>query len=169
MVKLGFFPDAPIDVESSPVFAAIKVPSRGACLKGLIMQVSGTLCKASEPGDPYTRLGASATIKSPAFPAPDNWVRVSEFINYPVRGLVFEGGNTIQDLSNAVSDSCICLEDANIPYNALVSNRGKGILLFPQCGASGHASKPSEVGNHWAYMVLKRKQDHDEASEEKLQ
>ncbi|CAL5387888.1 unnamed protein product [Camellia sinensis] len=45
-------------------------------------------------------------------------VKISELLNYPVRGLVFEGGNTLEDLSNAVSDSCICLQD-NIQVGAL--------------------------------------------------
>lgn len=62
----------------------------------------------------------------------DKGVNVSVLLNYPVRGLVFEGGNTIQDLSNAVSDSCICLQDNNIPFNVLISDCGKRIFLFPQ-------------------------------------
>lgn len=59
-------------------------------------------------------------------------VRVSELLNYPVRGLVFEGGNTLQDLSNTVSDACICLQENNIPYNVLISDCGKRIFLLPQ-------------------------------------
>lgn len=59
-------------------------------------------------------------------------VTIFELVNYPVRGLVFEGGDTVQDLSNAVSDSCICLQDNNIPYNVLISDCGKRIFLLPQ-------------------------------------
>lgn len=59
-------------------------------------------------------------------------VKISELLNYPVRGLVFEGGNSLQDLSNIVSDSCICLQDNNIPYNVLISNCGKRVFLLPQ-------------------------------------
>ncbi|CAL5397250.1 unnamed protein product [Camellia sinensis] len=57
-------------------------------------------------------------------------VKISELLNYPVRGLVFEGGNTLEDLSNAVSDSCICLQDNSVPYNVLISESGKRIYPF---------------------------------------
>lgn len=60
-------------------------------------------------------------------------VKISEILNYPVRGLVFESGSSaIEDLSNAVSDSCICLQDNNIPYNVLISDSGRRIFLLPQ-------------------------------------
>ena len=62
----------------------------------------------------------------------DGGVKISKLLNYPVRGLIFEGGNTIQDLSNTVSDACICLQDNNIPYNVLIADCGKRIFLFPQ-------------------------------------
>ena len=59
-------------------------------------------------------------------------VVVSELWNYPTRGLVFEGGNTIRDLSDVVASSCICLQNKNIPFNVLISDCGKRIFLFPQ-------------------------------------
>lgn len=59
-------------------------------------------------------------------------VEISEILNYPVRGLIFEGGTTLEDLSNVVSDSCICLQQNNIPYNVLISDSGKRIFLLPQ-------------------------------------
>ncbi|OWM85871.1 hypothetical protein CDL15_Pgr012121 [Punica granatum] len=104
-------------------------------------------------------------------------VKVSELRNYPVRGLVFEGGNTLEDLSNAVSDSCVCLQENNIPYNVLISDCGKRIFLFPQCYAEKQAMgevrselldtqvNPAvwEISGH---MVLKRKEDYEGASEE---
>jgi len=61
-----------------------------------------------------------------------NGVTVSKLINYPVRGLVFEGGNTLEDLANVVSNACIWLQDNNVPYNVLISDCGKRIFLFPQ-------------------------------------
>ena len=63
-------------------------------------------------------------------------VKISELLKYPVRGLVFEGGDTLQDLSNAVADACICLQDNNIPYNVLISDCGKRIFLLPQVKCS---------------------------------
>ncbi|CAN6560607.1 unnamed protein product [Malus baccata var. baccata] len=156
---------------------------------------------AAEAGNPYFRLGynslgAFATINhlhfqayylAVTFPiekAPTKKistlnaeVKVSELLNYPVRGLVFEGGNTLQDLSNTVSDACICLQENNIPYNVLISDCGKRIFLVPQCYAEKQALgevraeildtqvNPAvwEISGH---MVLKRKKDYDEASDE---
>ncbi|XP_059662450.1 GDP-L-galactose phosphorylase 1-like [Cornus florida] len=159
------------------------------------------LYMAAEAGNPYFRLGynslgAFATINHLHFQAyylavpfpiekastkkittPTNGVKISELLNYPVRGLVFEGGHTLQDLSNVVSDSCICLQDNNIPYNVLISDSGKRIFLLPQCYAERQALgevspdlldtqvNPAvwEISGH---MVLKRKKDYEEASDE---
>lgn len=62
----------------------------------------------------------------------DVGVKISELLNYPVRGLVFEGGNALQDISNIVSDACICLQDHNIPYNVLIADCGRRIFVLPQ-------------------------------------
>lgn len=62
----------------------------------------------------------------------DGEVNVSELLNYPVRGLVFEGSSSLEDLSNAVSNACICLQENNIPYNVLISDSGRRIFLLPQ-------------------------------------
>jgi GDP-L-galactose phosphorylase len=158
---------------------------------------------AAEAGNPsfrlgYNSLGAFATINHlhfqayylalpfPVEKAPTKrvpWksekagVKIFELYNYPVRGLVFEGGNTLEDLSNAVGSSCICLQDNNIPYNVLVADCGKRVFLFPQCYAEKQALgevdqeildtqvNPAvwEISGH---MVLKRKQDFDRASED---
>ncbi|CAL5417500.1 unnamed protein product [Camellia sinensis] len=126
------------------------------CLPQRIDRVSFLLAlyMAAEAGNPYFRLGynslgAFATINHlhfqayylavpfPIEKAPireittlNGGVKISELLNYPVRGLVFEGGNTLEDLSNAVSDSCICLQDNNVPYNVLISESGKRIYPF---------------------------------------
>lgn len=158
------------------------------------------LYMAAEAGNPYFRLGynslgAFATINHlhfqayylavpfPIEKAPtrkitsfNGGVIISELLNYPVRGLVFEGGNTLDDLSNAVSDSCICLQENNIPYNVLIADSAKRIFLIPQCYAEKQALgevnpelldtqvNPAvwEISGH---MVLKRKKDYEEASE----
>ncbi|URE11979.1 GDP-L-galactose phosphorylase [Musa troglodytarum] len=159
---------------------------------------------AAEAGSPYFRLGynslgAFATINhlhfqayflSMPFPVEKastqripiveglshNGVKVSRLLNYPVRGLVYEGGNTLKDLSDAVANSCICLQENNIPFNVLISDSGRRIFLFPQCYAEkqalGEVSQdlldtqvnPAvwEISGH---IVLKRKKDYDEASE----
>ncbi|GFZ04948.1 GDP-L-galactose phosphorylase 1 [Actinidia rufa] len=132
---------------------------------------------AAEAGNPYFRLGynslgAFATINHlhfqayylavpfPIEKAPtrkkittlNGGVKISDLLNYPVRGLVFEGGNSLEDLSNAVSDSSICLQGNNIPYNVLISDSGKRIFLLPQCYAEKQA-------------LGERKEDYQEASE----
>lgn len=158
---------------------------------------------AAEAGNPsfrlgYNSLGAFATInhlhfqayylalpfpveKAPTKRVPlkseKGGVKISKLCNYPVRGLVFEGGNTLEDLCNAVSSSCICLQDNNIPYNVLIADCGKRVFLFPQCYAEKQALgevdqeildtqvNPAvwEISGH---IVLKRKQDFDRASED---
>ncbi|XP_057795285.1 GDP-L-galactose phosphorylase 1-like [Salvia miltiorrhiza] len=159
------------------------------------------LYMATEVGNPYFRLGynslgAFATINHLHFQAyylempfpiekasskkittTNGGVEISNILNYPVRGFVFEGGKTMEELSNVVSDSCICLQENNIPHNVLIADCGKRIFLFPQCYAEKQAL--GEVSSElldtqvnpavWeisGHMVLKRKVDYEEASEE---
>ncbi|KAL8456481.1 hypothetical protein ACS0TY_034627 [Phlomoides rotata] len=156
---------------------------------------------AVEAGDPYFRLGynslgAFATINHLHFQAyylamlfpiekapskqitvTSNGVEISNIISYSVRGLIFEGGNTLEDLSNVISGSCVSLKENNIPYNVLIADFGKWVFLFPQCYAEKQAlGKMSselletqvnpavwEISGH---MVLKRKEDYEEACEQ---
>nr|XP_043618779.1 GDP-L-galactose phosphorylase 1-like [Erigeron canadensis] len=160
------------------------------------------LYMAREAGSPYFRLGynslgAFATINHLHFqayylavPFPiekaatkkitafSGGVEISEILNYPVRGLVFEGGNSVEELSKGVTDTCICLQDNNIPYNVLISECGRRIFVLPQCYAEKQALgevnaelldtqvNPAvwEISGH---MVLKRKEDYEGASEQK--
>lgn len=153
-----------------------------------------------EAGSPYFRLGynslgAFATINHLHFQAyylaspfpiekaptkkigtTSNGVKIFELLKYPVRGLVFEGGNSLQDLAKEVSDCCTFLQDTNIPYNVLIADSGRRIFLLPQCYAEKQALgevspelldtqvNPAvwEISGH---IVLKRREDYDEASE----
>lgn len=106
----------------------------------------------------------------------ENGVKVSRLVNYPVRGLVFTEGKSINDLAEVVANACICLQENNIPFNVLISDCGRRIYLFPQCYAEkqalGEVSQeildtqvnPAvwEISGH---IVLKRRNDYDEASE----
>jgi GDP-L-galactose phosphorylase len=106
----------------------------------------------------------------------ENGVKVSRLVDYPVRALVFTEGKTMNNLSEVVGKACICLQENNIPFNVLISDRGRRIYLFPQCYAEkqalGEVSQelldtqvnPAvwEISGH---IVLKRRQDYDEASE----
>ncbi|VAI29090.1 unnamed protein product [Triticum turgidum subsp. durum] len=147
---------------------------------------------AAEAASPYFRLGynslgAFATINHLHFQAATqriplaeggikSGVKVSKLMNYPVRGLVFEKGYTLNDLANVVSSACIWLQDNNVPYNVLISDSGRKIFLFPQCYAEKQALgdvsqelldtqvNPAvwEISGH---IVLKRRDDYEEASE----
>ncbi|WJX31691.1 Phosphate metabolism transcription protein [Trifolium repens] len=178
------------------------IPRIFECLPQRIDHASFLLAlhMAAEAGNPYFRLGynslgAFATINHlhfqayylalpfPIEKAPtkkiagiNGGVKISKLLNYPVRGLVFEGGHTLDDLSNTVSEACICLQHNNIPYNVLISDCGRRVFLLPQCYAEKQALgdvsaelldtqvNPAvwEISGH---MVLKRKKDFDEASE----
>uniref|UniRef100_A0A7C9ABC0 GDP-D-glucose phosphorylase 1 n=1 Tax=Opuntia streptacantha TaxID=393608 RepID=A0A7C9ABC0_OPUST len=183
------------------------IPRIFDCLPQMIDRTSflTALYFAKEAADPFFRvgynsLGAFATINHLHFQAyylqvpfpsekaptqkisegkgiPHNGVVISQLLNYPVRGLVFEGGNTIKDLSDAVASSCICLQTRNIPFNVLISDCGKRVFLFPQCYAEKQALgqvrreildsqvNPAvwEISGH---IVLKKREDFDNASEE---
>ncbi|KAF3533623.1 hypothetical protein DY000_02038510 [Brassica cretica] len=104
-------------------------------------------------------------------------VKISELLSYPVRSLLFEGGSSMQDLSDTVSHACVCLQSNNIPFNILIADCGRQIFLMPQCYAEKQALgevspevletqvNPAvwEISGH---MVLKRKEDYEGASEE---
>ncbi|GLJ11278.1 hypothetical protein SUGI_0150220 [Cryptomeria japonica] len=158
---------------------------------------------AAEAGSPsfrlgYNSLGAFATInhlhfqayymalpfpveKAPTKRVPwkseKSGVKIFELCNYPVRGLVFEGGNKLEDLSDAVANSCICLQENNIPYNILIADCGKRVFMFPQCYAERQALGEVEqeildtqvnpaVWEISGHMVLKRKEDFERASDD---
>ncbi|CAN6445646.1 unnamed protein product [Victoria cruziana] len=157
---------------------------------------------AAEAANPFFRvgynsLGAFATInhlhfqayyfnmpfpveKVPTRRLPENsknGVKVHELLNYPVRGLVFQDGNTLENICDVVSLCCIYLQKNNVPFNLLISDSGQRVFLFPQCYAEKQALgavnqelletqvNPAvwEISGH---MVLKRKQDYEDASEE---
>ncbi|KVI10393.1 hypothetical protein Ccrd_011199 [Cynara cardunculus var. scolymus] len=90
-------------------------------------------------------------------------VLISEIFNYPVKGLVFEGGNSLEDLSNVVADSCICLQNNNIPYNCYAEKQALG-EVSPEVLDTQVNPAVWEISGH---MVLKRKEDYEWASEEK--
>uniref|UniRef100_A0A453HKL0 GDP-L-galactose phosphorylase 1 n=2 Tax=Aegilops tauschii TaxID=37682 RepID=A0A453HKL0_AEGTS len=159
---------------------------------------------AAEAASPYFRLGynslgAFATInhlhfqayylsvpfpveKAPTKKIPlakcalNSGVKVSKLTNFPVRGLVFERGNTLKDLADVVTNACIWLQENNVPFNVLISDSGRRIFVFPQCYAEkqalGEVSQdlldtqvnPAvwEISGH---IVLKRRTDFKEASE----
>lgn len=59
-------------------------------------------------------------------------VKVSQLSKFPVRGLVFELGSSLEDLSETVANCCIYLQNANIPFNVLIADRGGRVFVLPQ-------------------------------------
>lgn len=104
-------------------------------------------------------------------------MKAYELTKFPVRGLVFEICNSLDDLAEAVANSCIYLQNANIPYNVLITDRGARVFVLPQCFAERQARgevdqtildtqvNPAvwEISGH---IVLKRRSDYEEATEE---
>ncbi|KAJ7298691.1 hypothetical protein O6H91_16G032700 [Diphasiastrum complanatum] len=104
-------------------------------------------------------------------------VGIFELAEYPVRGLVFELGRSLEQLADLVVQVCKQLQDYNIPFNVLIADRGTRIFLFPQCYAAKQAR--GEVDQEYldtqvnpavweisGHIVLKRKEDYEMASED---
>ncbi|KAH7533834.1 hypothetical protein FEM48_Zijuj04G0173700 [Ziziphus jujuba var. spinosa] len=184
-----FWPSAPVDmVSNSPSVVAINVspieyghvlliPRVLDCLSQKIDRESFLLAMhMAKEAVPYPVEKAPTQRIIAAKGLEKKGVIVSQLLNYPVRGLLFEGGNTMRDLSDAVASSCICLQNSNIPFNVLISDCGKRIFLFPQSFAEKQAL--GEVSNDiletqvnpavWeisGHIVLKRRKDFNDASE----
>ncbi|KAL0824495.1 hypothetical protein Bca101_048172 [Brassica carinata] len=192
-----FEANMPLDADNSPRVVAINVspieyghvlliPQVFDCLPQRIDHKSLLLAlhMAVEAANPYFRayyLAMPFPIEkahSLKISTTNDGVRISKLMSYTVRGLLFEGGNSIKDLSVAVSNASVCLQNNNIPFNFLISDSGKRIFLLLQCYAEKQAL--GEVSSElldtqvnpavWemsGHMVLKRKEDYEGASEEK--
>eukprot|EP00210_Caulerpa_lentillifera_P001776 g1706.t1 len=73
----------------------------------------------------------------------NNMIRVSQLVGYPVRGWVFEMIAPVDDclmpMAEAINEVCAKLQDANVPYNMLISDCGARVFLWPQCYAKKQA------------------------------
>ncbi|XP_072998502.1 GDP-L-galactose phosphorylase 1-like [Typha latifolia] len=131
--------------------------------QGYLLEVSFPIEKA--PTQRIATLGSSISI--------------FQLMQYPIRGLVFEGGIALQDLSDAVSSVCILLQENDRPYNVLISESGKRIFLLLQCYAKKQAL--GEVSQElletrlypaaWelsGHLVFKRREDYAKASEQSI-
>ncbi|KAJ1704398.1 hypothetical protein LUZ63_004177 [Rhynchospora breviuscula] len=161
------------------------------------------LCMAKQAGSRYFRvgynsLGGFATINHLHFQANyleaefpvekaktkeiqtlESKVKISELTSYPIRGLVFEGEASLDDLCGVVSLSTVLLQKENTPFNVLISESGKRIFLLLQCYAKKLALgqvrqelvetqiNPAvwELSGH---LVLKRRKDYEVATETSL-
>jgi GDP-L-galactose phosphorylase len=76
-----------------------------------------------------------------------NGVSISQLVQYPVSGFVFEGGTGMEDLSQVVSNACIFLQENNTPFNVLISESGRRVFLLLQVRtANAILSFTSSVG-----------------------
>jgi GDP-L-galactose phosphorylase len=64
-----------------------------------------------------------------------NGISISQLVQYPVSGFVFEDGASLEDLSHVVSNTCIFLQEHNRPFNVLISESGKRVFLLLQVGS----------------------------------
>ncbi|CAM6116459.1 unnamed protein product [Calypogeia fissa] len=111
------------------------------------------------------------------YPRGEGGVKVSQVVNYPVRTLVFEIGSSLEELADEVARACMILQDANIPYNMLIADRGAKIFVIPQCFAERQAKgevdqvildirvNPAvwEISGH---IILFRREDFEMATED---
>ena len=65
-------------------------------------------------------------------------MRISRTTNYPVLAFVIEG-DSLQAMADVVGQAALILQRENIPHNALISDSGSRVFLFPQCYAEKQA------------------------------
>lgn len=104
-------------------------------------------------------------------------VTVHRLARYPVRALVFEVGDRLKELGEAVGAAALALQAANVPFNLLITDRGARVFLIPQCFASKAAQgtlpesvletgiNPAafEIAGH---LLYKRREDYEAATQE---
>ena len=104
-------------------------------------------------------------------------VTVGQLVGYPVRGLVFEAGDSLAELATMVGEACQRLTTKNIPHNLMIVDRGARVFLIPNSFAERKARgelpedimetqvDPAvfEISGH---MVLKRQKDYEVADQD---
>jgi GDP-L-galactose phosphorylase len=58
-------------------------------------------------------------------------VSIEQLAEYPVRGLVFEAGDSLEELAELVGTACQALSSANVPHNLLIADCGARVFLWP--------------------------------------
>jgi GDP-L-galactose phosphorylase len=165
------------------------------------------LYMAAESRNPYFRvgynsLGAYATInhlhfqayylmeafpieRAPTSRLPSNVYKkrhrhgstVSQVVDYPVRCLCFELGDSFESLAELVGTCCERLQGRNIPFNLLIADHGARVFLIPQkfshraakgeipadVAATGINPAVFEISGH---LLYKQQEDYDDVTEE---
>ena len=93
-------------------------------------------------GSPLTNIACQAYYLKVQYPVEkalaekltvlSNGVSISQLVQYPVSGFVFEGGTSLEDLSHVVSNACIFLQENNRPFNVLISESANRVFLLLQ-------------------------------------
>jgi GDP-L-galactose phosphorylase len=103
-------------------------------------------------------------------------VNISRLVDYPVRALVYEAGDCLEELASIVGKACMRLAAANQPHNLIIADRGARVFLIPQCFAERQATgqirqdildtqvNPAafEIAGH---LPLKHRPDYDSIDE----
>lgn len=106
-----------------------------------------------------------------------NDVKIFELVGYPVKGLVYEAGESLSELARAVGIACQRLTAKNIPHNLLVVDRGARVFLLPNEFAKRKAMNEipenilvtqvdPAVFEMAGHLVLKRQEDFDVADQD---
>ncbi|GBG73506.1 hypothetical protein CBR_g16849 [Chara braunii] len=109
----------------------------------------------------------------------DHSLTVYELKDYPVRGLVLELGDSLEELVRVVVGTAQRLQDRNTPFNIFISDKGARVFLYPQRFAERQADNlipedlvemqvnPAmwEISGH---IVLKRREDYENITEAKI-
>lgn len=66
-------------------------------------------------------------------------VQIFQLSRYPVRGLVFEAGSSLNELATLVGTACERLTAENIPHNVMIVDRGARVFLLPNAFAERKA------------------------------
>lgn len=104
-------------------------------------------------------------------------VRVSALAEYPVRAMVFEAGDSLAEMADAIGRACQRLTAANVPHNMFIADCGARVFLYPNCFAERKArgEVPEDVlatqvdpatFEGAGHIVLKRQEDYDTCTQE---
>ncbi|KAL4427939.1 hypothetical protein ABPG75_002028 [Micractinium tetrahymenae] len=173
----AYYLAAPFAMERAPTAPLnLLALERAAAAAAATQEVAGIDCEpcAAPPAAP-----AFASIPSVPGKARRraSGVRVERLLEYPVRTLVFEAGDSLAELAELVGTACQRLTAANVPHNFFIADCGARVFLFPNCFAEKKALGliPEDVLESqvdpaaWeiaGHIVLKRQQDYDEVTQE---
>lgn len=116
-------------------------------------------------------------LKAAGKPARQGGVSINQLAGYAVRGLVFEAGDSLEELADVVGTACERLTARNIPHNMMIVDRGARIFLVPNAFAERKATGqiPEDimasqvdpaVFEITGHIVLKREEDYAVADQE---